>query len=1779
MLQSSGKTSGRLRALLLTTGLWLFHTWAYAQYPWQPIEPSALSEDIRSTRSLTPLSSALFRLRLDEFRRQLSNAPLRDLTLSNQAGIRIIIPDPTGRMIPYEVLREQTMAPGLEEKFPGIRSFVGTAITDPGLRLRLETGPKGVTAMVFASGDSSYLIDPYSPLSSTEYQVYYKKEVLPDPKKPFQCLTEGTAPGQKSPQTQGRTSAGTCGTLRTYRTAIAAAAEYTAYHSLPADSDADKKTKALAAINTAVNRLNQIFESEFSIRLQLVANNDLIIYTNASTDPFNGNADTDINTNNSNTNTVIGSTNYDWGHLFGAASLAGLAATPSVCTSSKAAAVTGLSAPTGDPFVVDYVAHEMGHQMSANHTQYNDGCNRNRATSMEPGSASTIMGYAGVCAPSIQANSDAYYHAVSLSEITTYMFTGTGSTCASTSSTGNTAPAMGTLQADMTIPRSTPFSLSIAATDANGDALTYCWEQMDALPVGGTVQTMAPASTNTNGPMFRSLTPTGSGTRWFPALATVNAGSTSSTWEVLPSVARTLNFRGTVRDKRSGGGCTTEDNAIVTVDPNSGPFVVTAPNTAVTWKTTYQQKVKWNVASTDLAPVSCSQVNILLSTDGGTTYPVTLASAVPNTGTANITVPSNTGTQCRVKVQGNGNIFYDVSNTNFTIEAAAAQDYQIWAATDSKTVCGQSSTSYTIDILSIQSFSGNVTLSASGLPAGVSASFGSTSVATGASTTLTLNNLSGLATGTYAFSVDGSSTPGSRSLSLELIVSPSSLPVTMSSPADNAAVISYINPSFSWAAVTGANSYDLQVATDAAFTTLVVNQSGLSTNSYAHSGNLAASTAHWWRVRANSSCLTGAYSTRKFTTAPTAQSFTYNSNDIPKSINIPLAGTYTSTLTIPAVGTLLDVDIVSLGVTHTWIQDLLFKLKHPDNTEITFFDVTSRCPGYQNISMGFDDESANSNASIPCPPTNGNSYVPDQALSAFDNKASNGTWTLTVDDVFDGDGGSLNTWGLRITLLPTYNWTGTSSTDWNTAANWNPAAVPPTNAEISVPGSLTNYPVLDQNRTIGNLTIASGARVSLNGYALTVIGSVSGTGTFRGSSTSSLALSGVSGTVYFDQTTAGTTNLLKDLTLSGSATTTLGNALIITGGASPGTVTIDGTTTLASAGNLTLQSDASGTARIAASTGSITGNVTVQRYIPAKASRKWAFLASPVAQPAGQYIRNAWQQQVFITGSGTGGSACGATSGNGTVSTDRYNNNGFDVSTTSMPSLFTYAASPVSGSRWTSVTNTHATALQRGTGYRINIRGPRGTSDANCANQLNSASPAAPTAVTLSVTGTVATGDVSVNLNDYSTHKYSLIGNPYPSPIDFSSFRTSNSTRIADKFWSYSPTLAANTYSHYNAGSMTNKATGWDDPSSVRIASGQAFFLEGLTGQTSVTFSESHKTGSSIPNTNYFRNTPEWKERVMVGLKDADDAHIDETLVRFADGYGDAATINAYDGVTFNSGTFIAARKQMDRLAIQTRPLTFDTDTVRLTVSTATHGNYSLRFSEHGDLCQSRTVFLRDKYKATLVRIDMDSTYPFQTTADASSQGDDRFELILRRTGRNTLQFLALDARRNVRDVQLLWKVASEDNVRAYRVQRSTDGKNFEDIRTQPALARAEYAALDAQAPTGTLWYRITTLEGGPGEPRRSTTVRIRSDEQGGTLNIHPNPAGSVLNVFLADAPQGPFQVRILDMQGRLMLQRPGVRFSSGSISVDTERLASGQYIIELLGPDGLRRTQDFIRK
>ena len=445
--------------------------------------------------------------------------------------------------------------------------------------------------------------------------------------------------------------------LRTYDLALACTGEYAQFHG-------GTVPLVMSAMTTTMNRVNGIYRSDVCLRMLMVANNDDLIFLNAITDGYtNNDGGAMLGENQTKVDLIIGSANYDIGHVFstGGGGIASLVSF--VIISFKARGVTGQGSPIGDPFDVDYVAHEMGHQWDADHTQ-NNSCNRISSAAFEPGSASTIMGYAGICSPNLQSNSDPYFHNHSYNQIVAYSVTGNGNTCATITGASNSPPSITMPSGGFAIPRSTPFELTASATDPNGDAMTYCWEQYDLGPAtaGGDINLTNPSG---NAPIFRSWDPTPSSTRVFPRLSDL-VNNTTVIGELLPTYARDLTFKLTVRDSWINGAVNDAQVAF-DVAGNSGPFVVTSPNTPVTWIVGSNQNVSWNVANTTAAPVSCSNVNIYLSTDGGFTYPTLLVSNTPNDGSQPIVVPNIPTALARIKVRAVGNIFFDISNQNFTI--------------------------------------------------------------------------------------------------------------------------------------------------------------------------------------------------------------------------------------------------------------------------------------------------------------------------------------------------------------------------------------------------------------------------------------------------------------------------------------------------------------------------------------------------------------------------------------------------------------------------------------------------------------------------------------------------------------------------------------------------------------------------------------------------------------------------------------------------------------------------------------------------------------------------------------------------------------------------------------------------------------------------------------------------------------------------------------------------------------------------------------------------------
>jgi hypothetical protein len=634
-------------------------------------------------RASYPKEFKLFNLDVPAFRQTLlsvtGNNSLKKSTI-------ISLPNADGGIEEFEVVEASNFEPALQDQFPEIRAFSGKGITDKYATLKLSISPEGVQTMVFRTEKDNEFIEPYSKDRRvySVYKAHREKEKLPwscttADKQMFSGLNSQIS-GQSSSTL--RTGSST-GQLKTLRLAQSCNGEYSNYFGAFSSADV---SKVLAAYNATLTRCNGVYEKDLALHLNLVANTTAVIYYNPATDPYSTNLSSWNNQLQSTLTANIGEANYDIGHMFGATGGGGNAGCIGcVCVDGqKGRGITSPAdgVPQGDNFDIDYVVHEVGHQLGANHTfsMSLEGTGQNK----EVGSGITIMGYAGITSQDVAPHSIDIFHATSIEQIQANL---ANKTCpVSTNITlNNVAPVLAPV-VNYTIPISTPFALTASATDANGDGLTYCWEQNDNATTSGTSSVASP--TKATGPNWLSFRPSTSPTRTFPKLTTILAGlmvtpplqggDAGANIEALSSVSRTLNFRLTVRDNHVFSpsapvsvGQTSFTDVVVTVTNTAGPFQVTAPNTNITWSAGGTATVNWNVNGTNGGSVNCAAVNILLSTDGGTTFPVVLASATVNDGSEVVSVPNSPGGTNRIKVEAVGNIFFDISNSNFTIGTAA----------------------------------------------------------------------------------------------------------------------------------------------------------------------------------------------------------------------------------------------------------------------------------------------------------------------------------------------------------------------------------------------------------------------------------------------------------------------------------------------------------------------------------------------------------------------------------------------------------------------------------------------------------------------------------------------------------------------------------------------------------------------------------------------------------------------------------------------------------------------------------------------------------------------------------------------------------------------------------------------------------------------------------------------------------------------------------------------------------------------------------------------------
>ncbi|MBL4658096.1 MAG: hypothetical protein JKX73_08865, partial [Flavobacteriales bacterium] len=805
--------------------------YALLAFPQQPLSAdpiwvkttlAQMGKHVKVDRNTHPSKHILYELELADLQKMLQKAPLRGPNATKP--IIVQFPNSAGVLEDYKVYESPIMEPALAAKYPMIKTYVAQGIQDPTAYMRFSVTQYGLHTFTLSGKRSTTYIDPYT--KDTKYYIVYDRTSITGNPMAHKCLmgmpstptsfNKTVAGGIKLSSTNDQK-------LRTFRLALSCTAEYGNYFANTGTELADIQ----AAMAITMNRVNGVYEIDLATNLVLVANNDLIIYWGSTgSDPWSGEWNS---TTQSEIDSKIGNANYDIGHNFNTSGGGNAGCLSCVCTSGqKGSGYTGRSNPVGDPFDIDYVAHEMGHQFGGYHVM--NTCSRSGSgqTEVEPASGSSIMGYAGICGTNVQPNSDAHFNYVNIRDISANIQTGNSTCGVQTVLTNN--PPVADAGPNFTIPKGTAFVLEGSATDADGlGSLSYNWSQNDPEQAASNG---SPQSTWTQGPLYRAKLPITSPDRYMPRLTDVVAGNLSPTWEMTPTVSRNMEFSFVVRDNDVGGPQEHDDLMQVTVIGGSGPFVITSQGTTVTWNSGATETVTWNVAGTDGGSVNTPNVDIFLSTDGGFTYPITVATGLTNNGSANITVPTGAATTTgRIMVRGSNNIFFDINDADIiVVDAEFAMNFSSITAD----VCPPSNAVYNFNYNTFLSFNETTVFSATGNPVGSTVTFAPSSAVTdNTSVVMTVSGLTGAMAGSYTITVTGTATTTTKSQLITLNVSdPSPGSTTLLSPADGAAGIA-IPSILTWSTVSGTGIlYDIDIATDAGFVTIVDNATGLTSPTF-----------------------------------------------------------------------------------------------------------------------------------------------------------------------------------------------------------------------------------------------------------------------------------------------------------------------------------------------------------------------------------------------------------------------------------------------------------------------------------------------------------------------------------------------------------------------------------------------------------------------------------------------------------------------------------------------------------------------------------------------------------------------------------------------------------------------------------------------------------------------------------------------------------------------------------------------------------------------------------
>lgn len=905
------------------------------------------------------------------------------------------ITSPSNIPTTFTLTNSNTLSKELLQQFPSIHSYKGFCPNNPSIFLRLDINEKGFNGWVsgteeffFKSVDQKHLsIFSGSDYKKTDSSIEYHEDLI---------HRETTI----SPRKVNRKEKSYSGTLRVYRLAVACTGEYTNYHG-------GTKSLSLAAIATTINRVNEVFERDLGIRLEIIPNNASILYLDPQNDPFTNDSPSRLIDESQETiDDIIGTDNYDIGHTFSTEG-GGLADWASVCGSFKAGGITGTMNPIGDPFDIDYVAHEIGHQFGADHTfnSESENCNgtRENGDSYEVGSGTTIMAYAGLCSPhNVQQISSPYFHTHSIETINDFL-QGNGGTCGTIIQNGNTAPVINLEKDFYYLPTSTPFELSSEAIDAEDTLLTYCWEEY-TLGTGGDA-----INPDIGDPLFRSFSPTANNYRLFPQASDI-LSNTSTFGETLPWETVSKDFRLTVRDNHPNGGGTTFEKVVLHFTSTPNPFIVTSQPNTTSYTAGETIEVTWDIANTDEAPINTSKVMISLSLDGGNTFTKVLSASTDNDGQATVQLPSILTSEARIKISAIGNVFFNINAANFSIIEPSYPSFGITTLYNTNEACDSDTIKITIQSSSFNGYNTPINLSLLAPPTGIGYIFSENPILPGGNAELRIYSTGYSGLSSLSLNTNSDTIIRNKDLSIRLHNNtPLESPI-LESPANDAIDIS-AKPTLNWEEVTQADNYTIKISPDPNLTPST-EYLFIDDNSFLLPEILNSSTTYYWQVKSINNCSQSDFSEIYNFETIASSCTTYTSDDTPLSLPNGISDFYSSII-IADDGIVTDINLPSVQGTHDWTSDLYFSLVSPAGTTTDLMGYTCSGNSSEDFNIGFDDQSTLGLA--PCPPTDAKIYRASQFLSNFNGESMSGSWQLHLYDEFpNADQGVLQNWELEV---------------------------------------------------------------------------------------------------------------------------------------------------------------------------------------------------------------------------------------------------------------------------------------------------------------------------------------------------------------------------------------------------------------------------------------------------------------------------------------------------------------------------------------------------------------------------------------------------------------------------------------------------------------------------------------------------------------------------------------------------------------------------------------------